>query len=67
MPPIRDGLYYSTIQYGDTVQRQYRVYGTEFSQRCKVYAGSRIHCREKSKKNARLARSRAIFLSSSLV
>jgi len=64
MPPIRDGLYYSTIQYRDTVQRQYRYYGIELSHRCKVYAGSKIHRREKSKKNARLARSRAFFLSS---
>jgi len=39
-----------------------RTYGTEFSQRCKVYAERDIRGREMDKKNARLARSRAFFL-----
>jgi hypothetical protein len=55
MPPIRDGLYYSTIQCSTE-------YSTEYSQRCKVYAESKIRSGKMDKKNARLARSRAFSL-----
>jgi transposase-like protein len=61
MPPIRDGLYHSTIQYRDTVQSTVQRYGSEFSQRCKVYAESKIYAWEMDKKNARLARSQALI------
>jgi len=37
-------------------------YSTEFSQRCKVHAESKIRSGEMDKKNARLARSRAFSL-----
>jgi len=44
-------LFYDIIQ----------IYSTEFSQRCKVHAESENRSSEMDKKNARLARSRALF------